>query len=396
MIRSLFKQSGVYFLGLTFSKLLSVIVFILFARQLLPARFGDFVLFVTLLQIVTFFGDFGLNQWYQKRADEDDKAILLGKIISARNFSLMISLVLSAIFLIITHTFNSSVLLIFLLTLIPEAFLSVLDGYYLEKQESFKVSLKVSSKMVVLFLGFLFIGKNFTFDHAIYFYFISSIITLAWFIPWNRFRKFSSIGLSEIIQTFRSSSSYAFLIFSSFIYARGDSLVIKYVLNSAALGIYGSAYRYLESLSLLPTAISHNLFPISAKKEGVAFGELLKIILVTFLSGLLISGIVFMFSNFLIVSLLGNSYLQAVPILKIFSLVLLLFFINAPLSTVVQSSRLINFFLPFGFLNTILNIVLNIFFVSKYGIVAAAWVMLTTEITGMLINLYFVKRLYQK
>ncbi len=394
MILSLFKQSGVYFFGLTFSKLLSVVVFILFARQLLPARFGDFVLFVTLLQIVTFLGDFGLNQWYQKRADADDKTLLFNKIISARTFSLIVSLILSTFFLMLTHTFNFIISVIFLLTLIPEAFLSVLDGYYLEKQESIKVSLKVSSKMAILFIGYLIAGKEFTFNNAIYFYLVSSMITLGWFIPWDRFKKFSLMRMSEIAQTLRSSSSYAFLIFSSFLYARGDSLVIKYVINSTALGIYGSAYRYLESLSLLPTAISHNLFPISAKKEGISFNQLIKIIIVTFLSGLLISGIVFMFSNFLIITLLGNSYQQAIPVLKIFSLVLLLFFINAPLSTVVQSSKYINSFLPYGFGNTMLNIFLNLIFVSHYGIIAAAWVMLTTEITGFFINLYFVKKIY--
>ena len=44
-------------------------------------------------------------------------------------------------------------------------------------------------------------------------------------------------------------------------------------------------------------------------------------------------------SDFLIIGLFGAQYSQAEPILRIFSAVLLLFFINAPLATVVRERR---------------------------------------------------------
>ena len=395
MLTSLFKRSGIYFFGLILGKTLSVIVFILFARSLLPEKFGDFVLFVTLLQIVTFLADFGLNQWYQKQADQVDKNKLLSQIISARIVTLIVSLFLSLIFLFLTSSFSQFVSVLFLLCLIPEAFLSVVDGFYLEKQQPLRVALKTTSRMAILFLAYLYYQSLFNLDRALKWYFISSILTFMWYFPWNRIKGFIFSSFAEIVKTLRSSSSYAFLIFSSFLYARGDSLVIRYVLNSSALGIYGAAYRYLESLSLLPTALSHNLFPISARKEGIAFDQLKKILLVTFLSGLIISLLVYLFSPLLITGLLGNPYKEAIPVLKIFSFVLLLFFINAPLATVVQSSNYVNRFLPWGFLNTSLNIILNLMLVPMFGIIAAAWAMLLTEITGLLINIFFLIKIYK-
>ncbi len=395
MLTSLFKRSGIYFFGLILGKTLSVIVFILFARSLLPEKFGDFVLFVTLLQIVTFLADFGLNQWYQKQADQVDKNKLLSQIISARIVTLIVSLFLSLIFLFLTSSFSQFVSVLFLLCLIPEAFLSVVDGFYLEKQQPLRVALKTTSRMAILFLAYLYYQSLFNLDRALKWYFISSILTFMWYFPWNRIKGFIFSSFAEIVKTLRSSSSYAFLIFSSFLYARGDSLVIRYVLNSSALGIYGAAYRYLESLSLLPTALSHNLFPISARKEGIAFDQLKKILLVTFLSGLIISLLVYLFSPLLITGLLGNPYKEAIPVLKIFSFVLLLFFINAPLATVVQSSNYVNRFLPWGLLNTSLNIILNLMLVPMFGIIAAAWAMLLTEITGLLINIFFLIKIYK-
>lgn len=395
MILPLFKRSTIYFFGLTLSKVLSVLVFILFARVLLPEKFGNFTLFVTLLQVITFFADFGLNLWYQKKAgDGEDRQILFSKIISARIFTLFLSILISITFLYLTSSFQFLISVIFLLTLIPEAFLSVIDGYYLEKNQSFKVALKTTSRMFILFTGYLIFINNFSFQLSTQLYLLSSILTLLWFFPKNKWQKIN-LQIKNIIPTLKSSSSYAFLIMTSFAYARGDSLVIRYTLNSAALGIYGAAYRYLETLSLLPTAISQNLFPISAKKIGISLSQLLKITAIISLIGVLFSVIVYFGSEWLIVGLLGPAYSTAIPILQIFSFVLLLFFISSPLATVVQSSRYVSKFLPFGIINTLLNIILNIIFVPKFGIIAASWIMLLTEITGLLINIYFVKKVYE-
>jgi len=290
MIRGLIKKSGVYFLGLLAGKALSFLVFILFARTLLPTNFGNFVLFITLLQLITYFADFGMIQWYQKKATSEDSDELLGKVISARIFTLLISSLLSIIFLLLSSSFNLQISIIFLLTLIPEAFLSIFDGYYLKRGKSFTVSLKTVLRMMLLFFGFLFFTSSFSFEVAISSYSLSSFLVLLWYIPRKKLAYVRvDLGIKKVGIILRSSSSYAFLIFSSFLYARGDSLVIKYVLNSASLGIYGAAYRYLESLSLIPTALAHNLFPISAKPNTVTWTHLLKLVLLLSTLGLIIS-----------------------------------------------------------------------------------------------------------
>lgn len=397
MIRSLFKRSGIYFGGLVAGKVLSFLVFILFARALLPTNFGNFVLFVTLLQLITYFADFGLVQWYQKKAATDDRDELLDKVISARIVTLFISYLLSLIFLLLSSSFNLQTSLVFLLALAPEAFLSIFDGYYLKRGESFTVSLKTLLRMIFLFFVFLFFTSSFSFEIAISSYTVSSFLVLVWYGPWKKMANVRiDLGIRKVGIVLRSSSSYAFLIFSSFLYARGDSLVIKYVLNSASLGVYGAAYRYLESLSLVPTALAHNLFPLSAKPNTITVTHLLKLVFVLSVLGLTTSSALYLFSDTLIVALLGVEYVSAIPVLKIFSVVLFLFFINSPLATIVQSSNLIRKFLPFGFANTVVNLILNLGLIPIYGIGAAALVMLFTELTGFFINLYFVKKIYSR
>ncbi len=393
MLKNLIKQSSIYFVGLAFGKVLSTVTFILLARHLLSEGFGTFTLFLTLLQVITYFGDVGLNQWYQKQVEDHHTKHLLNNILSVRIFTL----ILSVIFAVGLYSFSSlpaHMLALFLATLIPEAFLSVLDGYYLEQRKSIIVSLKTIFKSVILLGNYLFFLKNFTIEIALYTFSISSFLTLIWFFPWNQFKDVKIISFNEIKKILYQSSSYAFLIFTSFAYSRGDSLIIGYALGNSALGIYGAAYRYLDSLSLLPTALAHNLFPISSKKSGISLQHLMKITTVMTVAGIVIGMCLYLFANILTVQLLGQDYRNALPLVEIFSLVVVLFFINSSLSTVVQSSSYVKNFLPFGVMNTFANIALNLIFVPIYGLQAAAWVMLLTEVTGTLINVYFVKRIY--
>jgi O-antigen/teichoic acid export membrane protein len=393
MIKKLFLHSSIYFAGLLCGKMLSILVFILFARTLQPEAFGDFVFFITLLQTVTFFADAGLIHYYQTRPSSD----LFKKIIVTRLYTLFISSIIAVFILTTTPFFHIETVILFLLTLIPEAFLSIADAHYLTEKKSFIISLKTISRMGILLVGYFLCIHFFSLITAFYLYFISGIITVFWFYPyrWKKIEKSYFISVSENFSLLKSASTYALLIITSFAYSRGDALIMRYSLNNAALGLYSTAYRYLDSLSLLPTALSQNLFHISAQKNGTTIQQLIKITLLMSVMGGLCAIFLYYASDLLIINLVGESYRGAIPIVQIFSAVTFLFFVNAPLSTVVQSSPYIKKFLPFGIGNTILNLILNILFLPQYGIIAAAWIMAFTELSGLLINIFFVKKIYE-
>jgi len=393
MIKSLAKRSSLYFLGLLVGKALSFAVFILFARVLLPEVFGDFILFVTIIQLVTFIADFGLIQWYQKQASTQSSPKLFSLVIQARITTFLISIPLTIIFLTVTRTFVPfSVNLLLLSVIFFEAILSVSDGYYLEKNKSFVVALKTLLRMSAL-LVFYLILKPSTLQMASFYYLISTVITALFYCPWKSI-KIEAISIKTSLSTLKNSSAYAIIIFTSFFYSRGDSLLIGYMINSSALGIYSAAYRFLESLNLMGTAVSHNLFPIAAKNNGINLKQTIYITSLFFILGIFLALALFFGAEILILTLLGSAYGSASAVLRIFSIALVFFLINSPLSTVVQSSKLVKLFLPFGVTNTLLNIILNIIFIPFFGIEAAAWCMVFTEISGTIINIYFVKKIY--
>ncbi|OGK12424.1 hypothetical protein A3C98_00425 [Candidatus Roizmanbacteria bacterium RIFCSPHIGHO2_02_FULL_37_15] len=395
MIRQIFKQSGIFFFGSVVSKVVTTFAWILLARVLVPEKYGQFTLYFMILQFVTFIADFGLNQYYMKNVENFGRTNMFNRILFVRSMTLLFSGGLMLLILFSFKIFSSIITTIFILSMVPMSYLSVTDGYYLERKKTFRASLKLASIGTFFLLGYLFFNRNIDLFTVVTLLLFSLIITLIWYFPWKEL-KFIKISFSESFSILKTSSSYAYLTLTSFFYNKGDSFIISYLKGNTALGIYGLAYRFLESLSLFPSALVQNLFPVSAKKAGITFSQLKKITLIMFLFGLLFALGVFVFSPFLITSFFRQEYFGAVYILRIFSLVIFLFFLNSPLATVVQSSNLVKSFLPFGIINTLVNLVLNLFLVRSFGIIAAAWVMVITETTGLFINIYFVKKLYSR
>lgn len=396
MTTQLFKRSGVYFVGLLFSKALNLILFVIVAKLLIPVDFGSIIYYSTIIALVTVIADFGTVQWYQKHVTQlANKTNILHSLFSARVVTFAISFILIGLYLFTSQRFSLSLSLLLLITLIPEALLSIFDGYYLEKKQPHKISLKQIARSLILVLCVGLFYSNLTLEIFALAIFVSAALNTLWFVPWHYFKSFV-FNFGQAIKTLKQSAQYALLITTSYAYSRGDSLIIENTVGSAALGIYSAAYRYLEGLSLLPTALAQNLFHISAKKDSLSTAQLFKITGIMAGLGILAGAVLFLSSDLLTTALLGTEYAKSSTVVQIFSAVIVLFFINAPLSTVVQSSDLLKKFIPWGIANTIANLALNILFIPMYGVMAAAFVMLTTEVLGLIINLVFVKKIYTK
>lgn len=396
MVRQLFLRSGVYFSGLVAVKLLSTVLFIFLARFLQPELFGKFAYFMTLLSLLTVVSDWGLVQWFQIHRTNGNEDSLINQVTNARLFTLCISAIIFILYVSISRVFSIYESILFLILLFPEAITSVVDGYYLVRRRSPVIALKQFSKYLFPVLYILFFKEVLTVEGVIWVFLISSIFTAIWYVP-RKYWNLSQISLEKIKTTLKGSSAYALLILTSAFYSRGDAVILETKLGHAVLGLYSAGYRYLDAMSLFPAAFSQNLFHISSQHGVIHKSRVLTMTAVMGGIGLVFGGFLYLFSNFLTVGLLGQAYAGSEIIVKIFGVVTVLLFINSPLSTLVQSSTLVKKFLPWGIMNTFLNISLNVLIIPIAGGVGAAFVMLLTEATGLLINLYFVKlRLQQK
>lgn len=396
MVKAILNRSSWQFAGLALGKVFSVILFILLARILQPDLFGQVALFVTVIQLVTALANFGLKPWFQTRAHELGQTTAFHFAFSARLLSWAISVILTAVYLVLAQPFSLVVSIILLVILMPEGLTSFAESYWLLNKKSLRVGMKTPLFFVIVLIVWVVFAFSPSLTLLASAWLLASVATMLWFFPWKAVRRNALSPFTiQTLKTLKQSSSYALLTTTSLIYSRADQLIIQTIRGFSALGIYSAAYRMIDSLNLLPQAIAENVFPEAAQPGKISLKHVLKIELIITVLGGFVALVLYVLAPFAVSLLLGAEYVAAIPLIRIFSIVIWLFFINAPMASVVQSSKLIKKFLPFGIANTVSNVLLNILLVPLFGLTAAAWTMVATEATGLLINVYFLRRLYK-
>lgn len=373
-------------------KLLTAVFFIALARILQPEKFGVITYFITVVQVMSVIADLGMKQWYQKRMAQKNQPLLLSQFFACRLFAFDIICLILVVGQLIWHFFAPELLMPLLIALFLESFISVADGYYLAREKSLALGFKLIARNVLLFAGLLFIRAPQDYQFFFTAYNVALFLVVLVYFPWRALNwQWFKTGRAQT--SLRSALPYAAIDDLGIIYSKADSLIIENLLGSASLGIYGAAYRYLDAFNLVPQALFHNLFPIAARPGGISRTQLKKMVAIMTGLGICVAACIWFLSNFLTTFLMGASYAAAAPVLRYFSLVIVLFFFNAPLNTVIQSSNKVKNYVPCLAVVVIINLALNFYLVPRLGIMGAVYTMVICESSLIAINLVLARKL---
>lgn len=392
MIKSVFKRSGIHFGGSIISKIFTSTVYIVLSRFISPSEYGQATLVVTFSMLGSVIGDYGLSQWYQKQEDEEKAFRSFTKV-------RMILAVITSILLFLTISMLKwlpmPLALVTSSVLLPHALLSIATAYLIRHKIVLKPSLQQVIQSIPILIIMLIKQHSVTVLDAVSAYLVGDIIAVFILFPRNKLQDINRAHM-PLLKTLRSSSKYALLNYTSATYARADSILVRGYLGEAALGFYGLAYRYLEYFALLPSSLVQVTFPLFAQNHTAAKKHIYTFAGITGFFGMIFSLALAFCAPTIIQVFHGSAYAPAIVVMQILSATLFFMFINAPLASYVQSSDLVKAFLPFGILNTALNVSLNILLIPLYGLQGAASAMMITESTGLIINLWFVHLLRKK
>lgn len=161
------------------------------------------------------------------------------------------------------------------------------------------------------------------------------------------------------------------------IYMRIDQVMIKEMLGAEAVGQYAAAVRISEAWYFIPMVISSSLFPaiINAKKqsEELYYARLQKLYDFMVWFGVLIVLPLWFFSDFIIITLFGTAFANAIGVFEITIFIVILIFIASVHGKWLLSEGLQRYSLFYSIMGVISNIVANLYFIPKYGIVGAAY-----------------------
>jgi PST family polysaccharide transporter len=180
------------------------------------------------------------------------------------------------------------------------------------------------------------------------------------------------------------------------IYMRIDQIMLGQILGDKEVGIYTAATRLSEVWYFIPTTIVSSMAPIITKlktNNNVAYnGQVQKLFNILSLIAFPIAIIMTFLSPSLVSMLYGNGYLKSGDILSIHIWTSIFVFLGVGRNPWLLNEGLTRFSFSTNGMGAIVNILLNLIFIPRFGGIGAAVATLVSQIiASYLMNLFYRK-----
>ncbi len=400
MLKKIIYNSGIQLVGKIVQLVSSVITAALLTRHLGPAGYGQYTLIMALTTFLVTIGNWGTQIiGVRELSTTKKKSKLFSSLIILRFILGGIAIGFGTTFVLFSPIFKNiqqlgllSLILVF--ALIFETSFNVIFQSLLKMDRRALINI-ISS---FLFLGFTFIllKLNFQLLAPLISWIITRSVTISFaYILSKKLISWNWTPQKKLVkQLFIQSLPLGTLLVLSTAYDQAiDTFIIQQYLGEQQVGFYGLAYKVYSNLVLPAYFLNNTLFPLLSKKKK--FNQVLKTGIK--LSSLCLLGLVpltYLSAPKLIPLLAGNNFFASIGILQILSLSLVFAYINHLTGFSLIAINKQKTSLKIGLLSLTWNLVLNLYFIPKYGITAAAWITVTTEgITSAFSSIFLYKYL---
>jgi O-antigen/teichoic acid export membrane protein len=405
VLLSIFKNSSWLLFAQSLIKIISFIYTIFLARTLGVEDFGYLVAALAYFSVFSSIADFGFNR-YLIREGSKDTTQLSTYLSSTLLLRLVVTCGLFASFSVILYLIDSDKLrvnlsLLAVLAVIPQSIAQTFDGVLvaLEKLKLSAIGL-LSLSITTTFLGIYLVSNGYSTYGALSALVIGQLVYVAvnFLLIYSKSvrlnRRINAIHLKEVLI---GSLPYGILGVLGLLYFRIDSVLLSYLRGPVETGLYGAAYRFLEAIVFVPSAFAAALFPVLSRLDDSNFSEIKKIYhktlkLFTALAVLLTISYYFILP--LVIQWLLPQYEESIPVVKVLALTIPFMFLHIPGAVVLTSTR--RYLRPVIYLSIVtlaFNVVANLIFIPKYGLMGASWVTVLSEALSFVV---FYLLLYKK
>lgn len=401
-------QNVVFLLtGQVIAKIIALMGMIVLARQLGVAGFGMYNTIMTTLTLFATFADGGLNTTTIRDVARDyaKSDTYFSHVLVLRTTLTILAYGMLLLFgsLWSTQRYPWSFLAVCGLFLFPDAFrklgISMLTAY--ERMEIVAIMDVVA--IVFRYAPFLLvIWLGHALPLAFRFFVVSwAIVAGMWMIVVRRHcltQWFTGITFSKLKHILHESFPFWVFFVLSVIYFKADILMLATMQGDMAVGLYEAAYKFIEASMFVPVSIINVLLPVMSRMFIIdkstghhVYIHASRILGISILP--VIIGISFFSRDIINLVFEDPNYLPAAPALSLLIWALLIIFLNAPVGNTIASSDRVHAYLPYAIGNTLLNIVLNVWFIRRYSYMGAAFTTVLTECTGFATQLWFAHRI---
>ncbi len=354
------------------------------ARYLGPEQFGLFNYALSFVFLFSILADLGLEPIVVRELVKDGakENIVLGS-----SFALKLVGSLIAVFLVVMTTqillMDSSTRVVLLVMSLRLIFLSLrgLDFYFQSKVLSkYTVYSLLASLVVTAVLCLVFIYQKLPLIYFVWVVVMEAVVTSVGLLIIYQ-RKCGNIfswkvQRREVIRLLKDSWPLVISGAAVAVYMRIDQIMIKQMLDTASVGYYSSAVRISEAFYFIPMVLTSSLFPaiVNAKmKDKELYQERLKKLLILLFWTAVVISIFFTLAAKPIVRILyGPEYFPAVNVLVIHIWASIFVFLGVGMSKWMISENLQIYYMWNTIWGAVVNIVLNLYWIPRYGILGTA------------------------
>ena len=252
-----------------------------------------------------------------------------------------------------------------------------------------KIFVIISGKGVI-YLAFILLLESVL--YAVFYWYFYEKKTEGKIFEW-KFNKLTAINLLK--------DSWPVMFNSAFvvIFSRIDQIFIKNMMDVHSVGIYSSAVTVAEAWYFIPFLIISSLFPaiINAKKtsEELYDARLKKLTILLFWLSTGICILTTILAPLVMQILYGSAFSSGIIILQIYVWSNIGVALSMLASHYLVTENYRKIIIATSFLTMICNVILNIIWIPKYGIVGSAFATLISSFVG-LITLMFFKQTREK
>lgn len=166
------------------------------------------------------------------------------------------------------------------------------------------------------------------------------------------------------------------------IYLKADLTIVSFFRGAFNAGIYGAALNIVNGFFLIPNALYLFVLPVLAKeyqydRDAFLKNGLLQLLL-QFTVGAILTVILLLWSQTLIKVLLP-AYIDAIPVLRLMSPLLILKTLNFGIAAILTSSQLQSLRMKAQIISALFNIIANLIVIGPLGLQGVALVYILSE-----------------
>lgn len=402
--RNSLRQATFFSGGNFLAQIIMMVYAILVARALGPEQLGIYSGLYAILGVSVTFVNFGLDLWLLKEAHNYDSVrIITGKV-------LQIKLILGGAWVLLGWLIlpkvrpdiysQGLVLLAAGDVLLDVIFNTMVNAWNVQRKvRTINIFLLVSRLGKLILLLTLINTGNVSPTSIVTSRFVVSLLVASLSLLLVK-PVLTRKPLQNIVATVKGSADYGFSEILATIYANIDVAILSFY-SIGATGLYSPASGIIHALFIIPNSVHVFLLPkfsamVSKGKPKDIKQSASRVVQIFAIIGLALSLALFLSSNFLVKTFLGNQYTSSANLLAILSPILFFKSISFGFALIIiitnnQRKRL----LP-QLVVSLFNIVVNLLLIPRYGVVAVAWVYVLSEVLLTLGYYLIVKKIIKK